>query len=518
MTKRVLIVGGGTAGWLTAGYRARRLGADLPGGAAVQLVESRDIGILGVGEGTFPTIRRTLDTIGIDEAEMVRRCGATFKQGAKFAHWVDAPGTAQGRDHYLHAFQVAENPGGLELLPYWLLGVAGDEGWDDVSTPQKAAADAYRAPKLPTHPDFVGPLNYAFHFDAVTLAEMLRDQGIANGVDHLIDTVSEVLLSEEGAIAGVRTKEHGVLDADLYIDCTGFRAELIGKALGVPYRSCRETLFCDRAIAIQVPYATRGDPIASYTISTAQDAGWIWDIGLAERRGTGHVYSSDHADDTSAEQTLRTYLGPAAEGLEARHFKFDAGFREINWHKNCVAIGLSSGFFEPLEATGIVFSEVAASLVANLFPWGGDYETSARQFNSVMLQRYERALDFIKLHYCLTRRRDTAFWRDNVESSSVPDTLHERLEQWRFRPPTELDVDAKLDIFTESSWQYVLYGMGWKTDLSARAGIYRYFDDARAAFAEVRRQGQYAIRTLPTNRELVNYAHGHAFGPHGVAA
>ncbi len=204
--------------------------------------------------------------------------------------------------------------------------------------------------------------------------------------------------------------------------------------------------------------------------------------------------------------------------MEARRFKFDAGFREINWHKNCVAIGLSSGFFEPLEATGIVFSEVAASLVANLFPWGGDYETSARQFNSVMAQRYERALDFIKLHYSLSRRRDTAFWRDNVESSSVPDTLHERLERWRFRPPTELDVDTKLDIFTEPSWQYVLYGMGWKTDLSPKAGIYRYFDDARAAFAEVRRQGQYAIRTLPTNRELVNYAHGHAFGPQWVAA
>src|SRR4051794_37052550 len=517
MTKRVLIVGGGTAGWMTAGYLARRLGADLPGGVVIQLVESRDIGILGVGEGTFPTIRRTLDTIGIDEAAMVRHCGATFKQGARFVHWEHSPGEP-GRDHYLHAFQVAENPGGLELLPYWLLDVAGDEGWDEVATPQKPAADAHRAPKLPTHPDFVGPLNYAFHFDAVTLAEMLRDQGIANGVDHLVDTVNEVLLTRDGAIAGVRTQDHGVLEADLYIDCTGFRAELIGKALGVPFRSCRKTLFCDRATAMQVPYASPRDPIASYTISTAQEAGWIWDIGLAERRGPGHVYSSDHPDDAGAEALLGAYLGPAAEGLEARRFKFDAGFREINWHKNCVAIGLSSGFFEPLEATGIVFSEVAAGLVANLFPWGGDYETSARQFNSVMLQRYERALDFIKLHYCITKRRDTQFWRDNAEAASVPDSLHERLEWWRFRYPTELDIDTNLDIFTEASWQYVLYGMGWKTDLAPKAGIYRYFDDARSAFAEVRRQGQYAIRTLPTNRELVNYAHGHAFGPQGVAA
>ena len=516
MSKQVLIVGGGTAGWLTAGYLAKRLGADLPGGAVIQLVESRDIGILGVGEGTFPTIRRTLSTIGIDEAEMVRRCGATFKQGAKFVDWVDVPGTHRP-DHYFHAFQVAENPGGLELLPYWLLGVAGNASWDKICTPQKAAADAFRAPKLPSHPDYVAPLNYAFHFDAVTLADLLRDQAMANGVSHLVDTVTEVLIGPDG-IAGVRTADSGVLDADLYIDCTGFRAELIGKALSIPYRSCRDVLFCNSAIAIQVPYAGSNDPIASYTISTAQEAGWIWDIGLEHRRGIGHVYSSDHMDDARAEEVVRAYVGPAAEGLEARKFRFDAGYREINWHKNCVAIGLSSGFFEPLEATGIVFSELAAGLLANLFPWGGDYETSARQFNSVMRQRYERTLDFIKLHYCLTRRRDTAFWRDNVEASSVPDSLADKLDRWRFRPPTELDIDANLDIFTESSWQYVLYGMGWKTDLSAKAGIYRYHDDARQAFERVRGQAEYAIRTLPSNRDLVNFAHTRRFGPQGIAA
>ena len=207
-----------------------------------------------------------------------------------------------------------------------------------------------------------------------------------------------------------------------------------------------------------------------------------------------------------------------AEGLETRRIRFDAGYREINWHKNCVAIGLSSGFFEPLEATGIIFSELAAGLVANVFPWGGDYETSACQFNAVMLQRYERTLDFIKLHYCLTQRTDTQFWRDNAAASSIPDSLQVRLDRWRHRYPTELDVDTNLDIFTESSWQYVLYGMDWKTDLSAKAGIYRYFDDAALAFARVREQAQFAIRTLPSNRELVNYAHAHAFGPQGVAA
>ena len=509
--REILIVGGGTAGWLAAAYLARMLGADRPRGVRVTLVESRDIGILGVGEGTFPTIRKTLARIGIGEADLIRQCGATFKQGAKFVHWRRPPGSP-APDHYFHAFQEAADHFGLELLPYWLLSAGGQDNWDSVATPQKAAADAHRAPKLPSHPDFSGPLNYAFHFDAVRLAAMLRDQGIANGVRHLVDTVDEVLLGEDGAIAGVRCAAGGVLTADLYIDCTGFRAELIGRALGQPWKSCRDILFCDSAIAIQVPYGQPDAPIASYTISTAQEAGWIWDIGLDSRRGIGHVYSSSHSDAERAERVVRGYVGPAGEALETRHFRFDAGYREINWYKNCVAIGLSSGFFEPLEATGNVFSEVAAALLVNLFPWAGDYETSARQFNLNMRRRYERALDFIKLHYCLSERRDSAFWIDNVDPSSNTDSLIELLDRWRHRPPNEMDVDPNIDIFGASSWQYVLYGMGWKTDLSAKAGVFRFENEARAAFAEVGRQSEVAVRNLPSNRELVAFAQRSAFG------
>lgn len=515
--RQVLVIGGGTAGWLTAGYLARVLGADLAGGVAITLVESSDIPILGVGEGTFPTIRKTLSRIGVDEAEMVRRCGATFKQGAKFAHWRHTPGSP-GHDHYLHAFQVTDERDGLELLPYWLLGFAGDANWDEVNTPQKRAADACRAPKLPTHPDFVGPLNYAFHFDASSLALMLRDQGVKNGVRHIVDTVQEVLLNDDGAIAGVKCEQHGLLSADLYIDCTGFRAELIGRALGSPWKSCRDVLFCDSAIAIQVPYERPDSPIASYTISTAQQSGWIWDIGLETRRGIGHVFSSDHCDAETAERILRAYVGPPGDTLPTRAFRFTAGYRETGWVKNCVAVGLSSGFFEPLEATGIVFSEVAASLIANLFPWAGDYETSARQFNANMRRRYERARDFIKLHYCISERRDSQFWIDNVDPASTPDSLHELLDRWRCRPPNEMDIDPNVDIFTEASWQYVLYGMGWKTDLSAKAAVFRFADEAKAAFANIQRQADFAIRQLPTNRDLVTFAHKSNFGPKDAAA
>lgn len=480
-------------------------------------MESADIGILGVGEGTFPTIRRTLRRIGVDETTLVRECSASFKQGARFVHWRNTPGSG-APDHYVHGFQVTQQPTGLDLLPYWLLGVAGrDAGWDEVNTPQRRVADASLAPKLITHADFQGPLNYAYHFDAVKLAQYLRKVAVSHGVHHLVDTVDAVNLTEDGAIRSVKSREHGELDADLYVDCTGFRAQLIGAALGVPYKSCRSVLFCDTALAMQVPHAPDA-PIASYTVSTAHESGWIWDIALDHRRGIGNVYSSAHTDDARAEQILRNYIGKASEGLTARKIRFDAGYREINWKKNCVAIGLSSGFFEPLEATGILFAEVAAVMLSNLFPWGGDLEVAARQYNDIMRRRYERALDFIKLHYCISERRDSPFWHDNVAAGSIPDSLQELLLRWRHRPPDSIDIDTNVDIFTEASWQYVLYGMGYRTDLQPRAGVLRFYDQAREAFAEIRRQADFACRTLPTNRDLLEALRTRAFGEAGVTA
>jgi len=514
-SKRVLIVGGGTAGWITAGYLARTLGAQNPDGVRITLVESAEIGILGVGEGTFPTIRKTLRRIGVDEASLVRECCASFKQGAKFIHWRVPPGGG-APDHYLHSFQVTHEPSGLDLLPYWLLGVAGDNiNWDEVNTPQKRVADSSRAPKLIDHPDYEAPLNYAYHFDATRLAALLRKHAIAAGVQHLQDTVDTVNLTEDGSIRSVGTRAHGDLEADLFVDCTGFRAQLIGAALGVPYKSCRSVLFCDSALALQVPHERPDSPIASYTIATAHESGWIWDIGLDSRRGVGNVYSSAHMDDARAEEILRAYVGKAGKDLAPRKIRFDAGYRETNWKKNCIAIGLSSGFFEPLEATGIVFTEVAAVMLSNLFPWGGDLEIAAKQYNDIMRRRYERALDFIKLHYCISERRDSQFWIDNVDVASTPESLQELLRMWRHRPPGSIDIDQNVDLFKEASWQYVLYGMGYKTDLRPRAAALKYYGEAHTAFAEIRRQADFACRTLPTNRQLIETARSRAFGqPH----
>ncbi len=306
----VLIVGGGTAGWLTACFLAKTLGQAV----RITLVESTEIGIIGVGEGTFPSIRATLAAIGLDEARFVRECHATFKQGIRFDHWVRPKGAA-GADHYFHPFSHPSQRS-VELLPHWLRGMAG-EGvqFADAVTLQKRIADAARGPKRFADADFQGPLNYAYHFDAGRFARLLAEHGRALGVHHVLGTVERVALDDDGAIASVHTREQGALCADLYVDCTGFRAALIGEALGSPFRKVDDVLFVDRALAMQVPYADPSAPIASYTISTAHEAGWTWDIGLHERRGIGYAYSSRHTSAARAEEVLRAYIGPASEGL-----------------------------------------------------------------------------------------------------------------------------------------------------------------------------------------------------------
>jgi tryptophan halogenase len=509
--KRVLIIGGGTAGWITACYLARMLATDQPGGVAITLVESDEIGTIGVGEGTFPSIRKTLARIGLDEGLLIREGDATFKQGIRFANWSHAPADDPD-DCYYHPFQVAQQHSDIDLLPYWLAGAAGTAKWEDVSSVQKRVIERHRGPKLLEHDDYSAPLNYAYHLDAGRFATVLRRHAAALGVQRIIDTVERVDIAADGAIAGVAGRASGLLTADLYIDCSGFRARLIGEALGSRFTSYRDQLFCNRALAIQVPYDHADPPIASCTISTAHEAGWTWDIGLKNRRGIGYVYSSDHTSDDRAEQVLRGHVGAAANDLAVRKLAFEAGFRKTQWIKNCVAIGLSAGFIEPLEATGIGFAEIAALILASLFPWSGDTESSARQFNAQMTHRYEHVIDFIKLHYCLSQRTDHPFWRDNRDPASLSDALADKLARWRTRPPGFLDVDLNHDIFTEHNWQYVLYGMGYHTDIGARAGALRYYDDARAEFASIRQQGDYALNVMPDHRQLIAAASMHGFG------
>ncbi|MEO7433089.1 MAG: tryptophan halogenase family protein [Dokdonella sp.] len=503
--KRILIVGGGTAGWLTANYLARSFNSADPRAIQIELVESPDIGILGVGEGTFPSIRGTLSTIGIDEARFLREANATFKQGIRFVDWV-RPAGSRGADHYFHPFSLpSQRTDTPELLPYWLLGdCAPGLSFAQAVTLQKSVVDASRAPKRATDADYQGRLNYAYHFDAVRFAALLAAHGRSLGVHHRIATVDGAERDESGAIARVITREAGALTADLYIDCTGFRAELIGKTLGSPFRSAKGTLFVDRAVAIQVPYQRADTPIPSCTISTAHEAGWTWDIGLQARRGVGYVYSTRHTDDTAAETILRDYIGPPAEGLSARLLKFETGFRPVQWRGNCVSVGLSAGFVEPLESSGIGLIEIAAYLIAHLLPADGDMTRVARHFNESMTSRYERVIDFIKMHYCLSQRRDSQFWVDNVDPASVPESLRDRLAMWRSRPPHRLDFVTDVEMFMPASWQFILYGMEYPTNLEPWRAAYARGDAARRELDMIRTVAQHATADLPDHRALVD--------------
>jgi tryptophan halogenase len=507
--KTILVVGGGTAGWLTACFLARQLGANRPDGVRVTLVESPEIGIIGVGEGTFPSIRGTLAAIGIDEARFVRECRATFKQGVDFRHWVRAPGEA-GADRYFHPFnQPSQRQGGFELLPYWLAGDAGPGmPFAAAVTMQQRVASAGRAPKRAHDGDFLGPMNYAYHFDAGRFAALLAEHGRSLGVRHLLDRVERVELGADGAIAAVHARAAGALTAGLYVDCTGFRALLIGEALGAKFKDLGDVLFADRAVTLQVPYAAPDAPIPPYTISTAQEAGWTWDIGLQDRRGIGYVYSSRHTSDERAARVLRDYVGPQAEGAAPRRLELKIGYRETQWIANCVAVGLSGGFLEPLESSGIGLIETAAYLIGHLFPFGGECAPAARQFNEAMRARYERIVDFLKLHYCLTRRTDHAFWIDNADPASIPATLRDRLAQWRTRPPHRLDFIVDLEMYPPSSWQYVLYGMEFATALHPSALDPSLRVQARREFAAIAEVSRRALADLPPHRALVEHLCG----------
>jgi tryptophan halogenase len=505
--QQILIVGGGTAGWLTAAFLAKTLGT-ADGGPRITLVESPDIGIIGVGEGTFPSIRGTLAAIGIDEARFIRECDATFKQGVKFAGWAQAPGTPD--NHYFHPFNApSQRAGAPELLPYWLLGEAKaadgrTRAFADAASMQQCVADAARAPKRASDPDWAGPMNYAYHFDAGKFAVLLATHAKSLGVAHVRDTVDRVDLDAAGRIGAVVTRAQGTLRADLYIDCTGFRATLIGAALGSPVKRLDDVLFVDRALAMQVPYPAADTPIPSYTIATAHEAGWTWDIGLHQRRGIGYVYSSRHTSDERAERVLRDYIGPAAEALSPRALKLDVGYRKRQWIGNCVAVGLSAGFLEPLESSGIGLIEFAAYLVGYLLPAVEDLDATATMFNDAMNARFERIVDFLKLHYAVTKRTDTAFWRDNADPASWPATLREKLAMWRSRPPHRLDFVADLEMYPSSSWQYVLYGMGYSTDLAGRRAAWPRGEDARREFAMIPQVAQRALQDLPDHRALVD--------------
>lgn len=499
---RILIVGGGTAGWLTAAYLAKALALSPGGAAQITLLESPEIGIVGVGEGAFPTIRATLKFLGIREEEFLRETAATFKQGIRFVDWLHAP-EGDTRHEYFHPFEAPLQSDLGSLAPYWLAQDPRTRGtFAEAVAIQSRVAAAGRGPKCVHDDPFDGPLAYAYHFDAVKLAALLARHAIAGGVERIADVVTRVDVAPDGRIAGVETRDHGLLAADLFIDCTGFRAELIGRALGEPIKSVRAHLFTDRAITAKVPYGRSRTTLPSFTGATAHEAGWIWDIGLAEARGVGCVYSSAHVDDSRAAEILHAYLGTEDGTVTTRTLAFEPGYRDRQWIGNCVAVGLAGGFLEPLEATGIVMIESAVAMIAEMLPQGGAIDAPARRFNALMRARYDNVVTFLKLHYGLSRRREP-FWRDHADRTTWPDVLVEQVEQWRFRPPGRFDLTLDTETFAYFNYQYVLYGMNDDAVLPAGRNRLPNAELAERQFARIRSLGARAMLELLPNRELL---------------
>jgi tryptophan halogenase len=502
--RSICIVGGGTAGWLTAGIIAARHRGESGRGLQITLIESETIGIVGVGEGTWPTMRSTLKKMGISETDFFRHCNTSFKQGAKFARWV----TGRESDFYYHPLVLPEGFPSFDLAPFWTK--YSDEHEDapsfsDAVCFQEAVCELGLAPKLITSPEYAGIANYAYHLDAGRFASFVRDHCVKNlGVRHIVDEVTQVVKTDTGDIDYVETGKSGRLGGDLFIDASGFRSLLLGEAMGVPFVNCSDVLFIDRALAMQVPYGDDQADITPYTVSTAQKNGWIWDIGLQNRRGVGYVFSSAHTTSDAALEELRAYVGDAHRDLQPREIKIVAGHRQTFWKGNCVAVGLSGGFLEPLEASALVLIELSAEMISAMMPATREtMEIVAKRFNATTHYRWGRIIDFLKLHYILSQRTDSGFWIDNRDPQSIPETLQEQMELWRYRAPGDQDFTSNCEMFPAASYQYVLFGMGFRMDVDDQP-LDRDMGAAQRAFAQNAALKAKWTRTLPKNRDLIN--------------
>jgi flavin-dependent dehydrogenase len=516
---RIVIVGGGTAGWLSAGIIAAEHFMAIESSKnnhnfQLVLIESPDIPTIGVGEGTWPSMRTTLKKIGISETDFFRQCSASFKQGTEFHNWV------YGKDDtYTHPFTVPHNFNETNLAPHWQE-LREKVNFANAVNPQSALFDKQLAPKNIATPEYSFHVNYGYHLDAGKFANLLHQHCVDNlGVEYISANMTAINSAENGDISSISTDTHGEIKGDLFIDCSGSKSLLLGEHYGIPLVSKSQYLFNNSALAAQIPYQNSEDSIQSATLSTAQSAGWIWDIGLPTRRGVGHIYSSNYTTEERARSELLDYIAATASEKVAadamvRKITFDPGHREKFWHKNCVAIGMSSGFIEPLEASALVLVELSAAMIAEQLPANRKVmDLVAKRFNEKFLYRWDRIVDFLKLHYILTQRTDSQYWIDNCDPSSIPESLQELMDLWQYQPPWHRDNYHVDEMFPSASFQYVLYGMGFKTQLDPklRRSDREAGEKAMGLFMENARRTEQLVSSMPTNRDLINKIYKYGF-------
>ncbi|MEM7688881.1 MAG: tryptophan halogenase family protein [Pseudomonadota bacterium] len=444
--RKLVIVGGGTAGWITAAAFSRLLGAALD----IHLVESDAIGTVGVGEATIPQIIRLNSILGLNEYDFVKRTQGTFKLGIEFVDW-GRVGT-----RYLHTFgDAGMSLAGVPFHQLWKRAAdAGHEADLWQYSLHKLAADQARFGKL----DRVGNtamtgLAYAYHFDASLYAKYLRAYSEEHGVTRTEGKVQSVARSaQSGDLTAITLDSGAVIEGDFFIDCTGFRALLLGQELGVDYHDWSHWLPCNSAQAVP---SERLETLVPYTRATAKSAGWQWRIPLQHRTGNGHVYCSDFISDEDAGETLLAGLDTKALA-DPRQIRFTTGRRAAFWSHNCVAIGLSSGFLEPLESTSIHLIQSHVSRLIQLFPSGSNTETERAEYNARCAAEFEQIRDFLVLHYHQTSREDSEFWR-YCKNMDVPDSVKHK--QSLFASSGRVGRDAD-DLFREASWVQVMLGQG----------------------------------------------------------
>ena len=490
---RVVIVGGGTAGWMTAAGLSRLLD---PRDYAITLIESDEIGTVGVGEATLPHIKTFNDMLGLDEAEFMRETQATFKLGIEFVGW-----TRDG-DRYIHPFGVFGEPwDGVDFQHHWARAKLAKR---DVASLQAysyavalARADAFDFPQRDPK-SIRSTCSYAYHFDASLYAAYVRRWSMARGVRRIEGLVLNVEQeADSGNVRALRLKSGVVVDGDLFVDCSGFRSLLVGQAMSVGWQDWSEWLPCDRALAVP---CERTGPLTPYTRATAREAGWMWRIPLQHRVGNGYVFSSRFCDEARARETLLAHLEnpPLAE---PRLLRFQAGRRERMWEGNCVAVGLAGGFLEPLESTSIFLIQAAVVDLATLMPVPGRPIDSrlVSEFNRLSSVQYDRVRDFLVLHYIANAREGQPLW-DHVRTMPLPDTLAHKIALFR---ESAAAPTYQYGLFSRDSWLSVLVGQGIEPEGYSRLADRIALDETERRLRDLRARIEDGLGPVPSHEDFI---------------
>ncbi len=512
---QVTIVGGGTAGWMTALMLRTRMDADRRGPRPrITLIESPTVKIIGVGEGTLPGFVEEMKTLGVPEPEFARRCSASFKLGVRFDGWNR---TEEGRPYaFTHPFTYGQSCGGKNALLH-CLSFGPHPGADprDVADSLDGIPQAIRLNRAPYGIGRDAPpvrfARYGYHFDAARLAEFMRDLSVRRGVEHVLDDVDDAVVEGE-RITHLSLRERGLVPVELVIDCTGFKGLLISKYLKEPFLPYAPHLLCDRALALQIPHR---DPTAmeSCTTATALGAGWVWRVPLFHRVGTGYVFSGAFRKDDDAVLEYCRHIGVDPHKAEARVIPMRVGRSRRAWVGNCIAVGLSGGFIEPLEATAIMTIQVTAMNIFRHFPDRSMQPGLRDRFNRLVAQYQDGIRDFILMHYYLSNREEP-FWRAARSPEVLTESLRENLEVWAHRLPYGDDLPAT-SMFNHMSYGICLAAKGFYggRTLALQSNVspahWRgYGAQLGALKAEVRR--------LPSVRELLLHLRGESSPPRQV--